>query len=595
VASCGLWSDEHFELRVQRSDVSSYNLDPFSWPSPVAAFLEYEQWMPMGTPQARAQTTLVHLRDAWHFSDRSAGSEDYAHPDYAPLIPLKLRRQLDAQPASLTRLREHGLNVWNDPADSARLVQHLGQLVYADETADQYAANIRRAYEQAWEHALDSGAGEEAAASHYLVVTCSGQLATFDTTSPDQALYVHDGGSRLADSLLRLSSRPLVDVDARTGIRVAEHLEDRLGDRVLRTSEEQIVVLDAGVPLAADESAQLLLSGELDWLDGLVMAVLELRRGAFRRLTAQVRERILKTLHSVKLRFASEILLQIGSDVLPPPQAMREAVPIPDEHNPAIIVRGTGPDLSWAQLESLLPALADLIGYGELTPALQLASTRLAPTDKELRVTEPSLQEIAEALDEPEQRVREVIRNLRGSAAAVLDLLDPVLLVLAGPDAYERFAAETRELEDEEDVFAVISALELDVSTDELQSLARGSGSIDDLRRSLNIPLGEFNRALRALGRPPIQYTAEHAQVFATFVADHRDEALTELRRAYLPLFRTRASLTNYVEARDGLQSLGPDRAWLDEHEVPPDALMNDRLGSGSRWPLPILSLQQTR
>ncbi len=532
VASCGLWSDEHFELRVQRSDVSSYNLDPFSWPSPVAAFLEYEQWMPMGTPQARAQTTLVHLRDAWHFSDRSAGSEDYAHPDYAPLIPLKLRRQLDAQPASLTRLREHGLNVWNDPADSARLVQHLGQLVYADETADQYAANIRRAYEQAWEHALDSGAGEEAAASHYLVVTCSGQLATFDTTSPDQALYVHDGGSRLADSLLQLSSRPLVDVDARTGIRVAEHLEDRLGDRVLR-----------------------------------------LRRGAFRRLTAQVRERILKTLHSVKLRFASEILLQIGSDVLPPPQAMREAVPIPDEHNPAIIVRGTGPDLSWAQLESLLPALADLIGYGELTPALQLASTRLAPTDKELRVTEPSLQEIAEALDEPEQRVREVIRNLRGSAAAVLDLLDPVLLVLAGPDAYERFAAETRELEDEEDVFAVISALELDVSTDELQSLARGSGSIDDLRRSLNIPLGEFNRALRALGRPPIQYTAEHAQVFATFVADHRDEALTELRRAYLPLFRTRASLTNYVEARDGLQSLGPDRAWLDEHEVPPDAL----------------------
>ncbi|MHB8692120.1 MAG: sacsin N-terminal ATP-binding-like domain-containing protein, partial [Solirubrobacteraceae bacterium] len=47
-ASCGTWSDEHFNARVQRTDVvmSSY-LDPFSWPTPVAAFLLREQWLPV--------------------------------------------------------------------------------------------------------------------------------------------------------------------------------------------------------------------------------------------------------------------------------------------------------------------------------------------------------------------------------------------------------------------------------------------------------------------------------------------------------------------------------------------------------------------
>jgi hypothetical protein len=578
-ASCGQWSDEHFSIRIQRSDVTSYNLDPFTWPTPVTAFLERQEWMPMATPQARDELIFVSLRDAWHFSERSADGDEYAQPDYAPLVPLRLRRALDARPSSLEQLRKHGLNVWNEPADAARLVQHLGRLVQSDAVTDQYVANVRRAYEQAWEYALDGGTGAEAAESAYFVVTRSGQLDAFDpTVDPDAPLYVHDGGSRLADSLLRLSSRALIDVDGRAGENIAELLRERLGPRVVRTSEEHLVVMDAGHPVVPDGSGLLLLSADLAWLDGLVMAVLELRRGAFRKLTGQVRERVVETLRSVRLRFASQILLQIGSETLPPPHAMREAVPLPDARNPTVIVRGAGPSLSWAQLETVLPALADLIGYAELAPAMQLAVTRLTSGDEELPVTAPSVREIAYALDEPEQRVREVIRSLRGSAAALLDLLAPSLVVLVGPDEYERLAAGAREFDDEEDLLTLISALELAIPPEELRSVARGAGGVDDLRRALGITLADVNSALRALGRPPIHYMEEHAHAFAAFVGTHHEETLRELRRAYLPLFRNGAALDGYVAARDGLRSLGADPAWLDEHEVPPEAAMKARV-----------------
>ena len=578
-ASCGLWSDDHFSVRIQRSDVSSRNLDPFTWPTPVSAFLERGEWMPMATPQARDDVVFARLSEAWHFSENAADRDEYAQPDYAPLLPLRLRRALDARPTSLARLREHGLNVWNEPADAARLVQHLGLLVESEAVADQYVANVRRAYEQAWEYALEVGAGEEAAGSTYFVVTRSGQLGAFDpTTDPDEPLYVRDGGSRLADSLLRISSRALVDVDGRAGGDIADLLRERLGARVLRTSEERVLVMDAGDLLVPDESGLLLLDANLHWLDGFVMAVLEVRRSAFRRLTAPVRERIVQTLRSVRVRFASDIQLQIGSSVVSPPRAMRDAVPLPDERNPTIIVRGRGPSLSWAQLETLLPALADLIGYAELAPAMQLAVTRLTPTDLELPMSAPSISEIAEALDEPEHRIGEVIRGLRGSAAALLELLAPALVVLVGPDEYERVAAEARDLDDEEDLLGLIGGLELAIPPEELRLIARTAGAADDVRRAMGITLADFNGALRALGRPPIHYTEEHAQAFSTFIGTHRDETLLVVRRAYLALFRDGTALNAYVEARDGLRSLGPDPAWLDEHEIPSDVAMRERL-----------------
>jgi len=574
-ASCQSWSDDHFSVSFKRTDVTSYNFDPFSWPTPLGAFLAEEEWVPVAMPQPQGDAAYVRLGDAWHFSGSSSARTEYALPEYAPLLPVPLRRLLDTRPEALRRLRTHGLNVWNEPAEAARLVEHLGRIVRSDGIADQYASQVRRTYRQAWRHAVEAGDGAEAARSDYLVITRGGKLGTFHLDDdPHEILYLSDGVSRLAESLLHLTSLALLDVGMAR--EVGELLSERLGRRVLAASEERVVVLDDGVAVVPDSSSPLLLAGGLEWMDGLVMAAQELKAGASQRLSERDRESVLRTLRSLRLRFVGEIVLQIGTTTLSPPPAMREAVPLPDDENPTIAVRGGGPELTWDQLEKTLPALADLIVHPETAPALQLAATRLARHGAAPLVA-PSMGEIADALDEPEHRVRDVVRSLRGSAAAVLDILAPAIVALSGLEEYERLVA-SEELDSEEDAYAIVDAIDFGISSEQLRSLVGRAGGVDDLRRGLGISLAEFNEALLSIGRRPISYAEEQANAFAEFVAQHQEATWLELRQAYLSRFRSESDLEAYVLARDGLRQLGPDPAWLAVYELPPETDMETRL-----------------
>ena len=155
-ASASLWTDEHLTLQVRRTDVTYRNVDTMHWPTPAAAFLTAEQWVPMATPGARSEVRFVSLTDAWHFKGVT-GDEgaDYARPDYAPLLPRNFRSVIDARPRALERLKEQGLNVWNDPAHSDRLVAHMGALVASESVPEHHVANIRRAYDQAWSNSVE--------------------------------------------------------------------------------------------------------------------------------------------------------------------------------------------------------------------------------------------------------------------------------------------------------------------------------------------------------------------------------------------------------------------------------------------------------
>ena len=168
--------------------------------------------------------------------------------------------------------------------------------------------------------------------------------------------------------------------------------------------------------------------------------------------------------------------------------------------------------------------------------------------------------------------------QLRGSAAALFDLLAPALLVLVGADEYERVSAEVRELDDEDELFTLLTGLDLPIPAEELRLVARGAGAVDELRRALDITLADFNSALRELGRPLIHYTDEHAQAFATFIATHRDDLLPEVRRAFLPLF---------TAGRSSRRATASQRTWLGGANASPAALPSqaDRESrNGSDW-----------
>lgn len=584
VASVGSWPDATFTVRFQRYDVTWRNLDPFDWPSPAAAFLSEARWIPVGAPQAREDVRFLQPRSAWHFSENEFDDSDYARPDYAELVQSRLRRSLDARPAALRRLRAAGLNIWNDPAESSKLIAHLGELVHAGTVGDLHVASLEKAYEQAWESVIDADIPNPVDNVRQLVVRRQGRLATIDLITETSAnvdadeipepLYVRDGGSRLMDTVLHLSARPILDVGSRIGGLVGDHLRGRLGDRVVPTSVLDVVVLADGEPVALGGLNHPLLSAETSWLEGLIVCVLELKRLAFRRVTDAVRGRVVETLRNTTLLPAETIALRVGSELLDPPHAMRSAVPVADDRHPTVVAV-VGEQLSWRELEGIVPAVADLIGYPELTDSIRLAINRLAPANGEDTVASRTGAEIAAALDEPEQRIDSILRSIQGQTRALIEALAPVIVASSGLSAYDAFAEKADAAASDDELASLLAGIEFGRDAKDVVSLARSASGADDLRRALDISLAVFNQALRQLGRSPIHYREEHANALATFIAIHRDRYLDGIRSGFLDAYRDELPLDDYVLLRDALPELEPDPDWLDEFDILPEELMH--------------------
>ncbi len=562
IASVGDWSEACFSAEIRRTDVRTQNFDPFRWPTPLTVFVRSVQWVPQPSPDNREALSWATPAQSWHYAERYAeDGRDYSRPDFARLIPPGLRRSLDQRPKSLARLRDVGLSVWNDPDDAAKLVAHLATLVADETVAETYLASLRKTYEQAWENIVDDNL-ETSTTEMALIVSRGGKLETiwWRHDQPRELIFVKDGGSRLTDSVLQLSAWPILDVGGRVGGRVADRLSQAFSESIKRTSELDVVIRADGAAVIPDPANARLIDGDLIWLERLVVAVLELKRTAFRRVTEIVRDRALTTLRSTRVVFADELELRIGDETLPPPRSMRDALPLHDDDQPTLVLRAPGPILTWQELDSAVPALCDLIAHPELTDSLRFAITRLAANDPGQVVTAPGLGALAAALDEPEEDVAAAVQGLRGSIDTVVERLIPAVFALASAEAADQFETAARGADTEADLVAALTDIDLPLDPESLVRLAAGL-SIDELRRELDIPLGRFNEALQSLGRQLIHYDDEHKATFAAFIAKSKEAILLRLRRGYYSLYRDRQSLANYAASRDALSAFAPDSA----------------------------------
>jgi hypothetical protein len=567
-------SSEHLKAAIRRVDVSSSAyFDPFEWPTPFAGFLAESAWLPEADPVA-AETAWVQPRSCWHF-DASISTDDgaeYARPDYAPLLSSGLRSRLSARPSALAVLAAAGLNVWNDPQHASRLVTHLACLVAEREIPEHFVAHLRKAHSQAWENVIRLGLPIEAGAPLLVRQRAAVRVVRPAELGRGTSIYVRDGGSRLADSVLQHSSRLVLDVESRIGAAVADTLAASLDEAIMRTSELVVIVLADGSPVEPAESAPRLLDGDWSWLDRLVVAVLELKSGAFRRTWTTGRERVLATLEDVRLRFAAEIVLKLGDETLKPPFAMREAVPMHDGRFPTLVVASKETELTWASLSAATPALCDVLEVADLTDSLRLAVQRLADLT-ESTTRSPTIEELAEALDEPPDEVATVLSSLQGSVAVLAERIAPIIWALKGETAAVAFLERAEACDSDAELMAVLEGLAVGADTAALVAAARAS-SVDELRQEVKLSLKEINDALRGLDRQPIHYADEHRAVFAQYLGEQRVVALDRLRHAFLSAYQDGGPLDDYVTARDAYTRLSCDPAWLDDHETPPTSLM---------------------
>lgn len=565
------WKDEMLSVRVHRYNDKS---DRFSLPSPAAAFLEMDPWVPITRPRERSVWTFVKAEEAWTHSD------DHA-PPFAPLIPPVIRRVLDTSEFAAKRARALGVRWWEDQATAGSRVQLLGLLLRDAEVPDTGLAQFRRAYEDAWADCAQARISPfPTGTAAELVVSRSSQLEvlTLGADASDdgaQSIYVEDDiDARQTVQLLEQRMAPLLRLRHAHGAKVAVLLEEQFGTQIRRVSQVSVSVRVDGRDFRAGVEGELLVTANREFLLDVLAAVMDLRASRFRRQGAEFLRR--KCALARRVQLVRAITLESYVDGLAESVTTSRArwLVVPHDDAPTILLESGPEDDERLLIQRSAAGLMELLGLPELGDTLQITLINLANAGWGPD-TSPGADAIAEALDEDPERVREITRAIRQPLDILLPVLVPLLAVLDSDAAHHMLAEEDAPASIDE-LSQWLAAQAPQVNAAALLAAASRS-DLNTARLELRIALPALNAAIAGLGPPyrPLRNDEGIAQEFRHYVAVHRREILDALRAGYLQAFRAGAPLASYVQRRD-LATLPPNPGWPDEClQVEPD-LMRD-------------------
>lgn len=579
-----LWPDGLWAFNLHRP--WHYNKpDTMNWPTPLLCFLKSASWVPVSQPGDRDKWEFHRPTDAWHFSETG----DDSTPAFAPLIPRPLRRLIDKEKKSQEILKSHlNLKVWNDPQYSVPLVRHLGRLLAAGEVSDLSADAFRKAYAAAWLVVLERGVDPFVIknSSSALVVSKGGKLATVDVgvgASHGDVIYVTDCEDPLRLNLLVSLGLPVFDVGERKGEAAAKILRQSLGERVKTVSSTEVNILVDREQFMPDASLPLLITAESEWLKTLIALTLEFRSLLPAHRSDRNKQAVLKRLGEVRLKAAHTVGIHMDGQNSPPPPGVGDIIPVEHDLYPTLVVGGGVTNLSWQLLELIAAPLARLLGYPSLAVPLRLAVMLLTRSLEGQGMMVPADSDFAFAFNEREERVCEVRLALKGSVAALLDDLRPVVYHFAGAKVAELFSDKNEALTTEDAILAELSTWNdwFKLTPREIVQACREAEGLSGLRDRLDISYADFNRALLALGPPyrPIRNPEGHRHAMAYYNQQNREQILISLRQKFLADFYHDKPMTEYSRLRT-LDSLTPDPDWLDLCETPTDAMLLERTNS---------------
>jgi hypothetical protein len=571
VAGLGQWGDEAMLTEWRRAS-NTRDPDARPWPSPIAAFLAEEQWLPVRGETPSDEHATAAPNNAWFY-----GGED--PPYFSPaLLPASTRRPLAADGRALTRLKQLGLRDWLDANYAPQLLRHLADLVKKKAIGETAVVPFRRAYQEAWARAADLASDKFAAVAGDLpiVVEITGKPTVIPAgrTKAGQVYIVGDESS-LAARLLEGSNRPILRVADVNVERIAPLVASLLQGQLTTVDKVEVTVVVGDAPFRADGSGELLCSDRRAWIGDLVSLVLETARGPSGQLGPERRRRVDDRLRRVRLVESADVEVQLDGEVMLLPARNHGVVPVVDRHNPTLVIDGgygaRGDDLDL--LVRIARALCEILEIQMYADALKLALVQL----RERGPATPTDEDFAQVLDIEPAQIREVRSHIDGSLESVMSALVPYIAyhegapqALAARDACDRAetAAELR---------TILNALVPNLpDLDRALAAARDADKLADFRDQMSLDYRRFNDVLRSLPEyQPMQNVAGHQNAMARYVDVHRDRIMLDLRRRYLATFRATGGLTAYVDARE--LRIPPDPAWLGAYDVPPDDLLEAR------------------
>lgn len=547
-ASLGSWPDEHFAIAWERDRAG--DKDPQRVSTPLGAFVTEGTWIRVHQPSQTA-SRYESVRNSWHFR---AGT-DAEPPRYTAIVHHSVREHLDTDAAALQRLRKAGLNVWNSPQDSGRLIVHLGNLLRTKQVDPAFVPHLYKAYRNAWSSALETMNADKQPAPATLVVKVGSDVSaeTVRDLRTDRSLLVGEENDNAFLRRIALDFElPLLELDSRATEACRRLQRWAPADTVRRLSDLRVdVQLDGQDFRAAAE--QPLLMELVPWLRPLLSILIEHRVPGPERATEQQMNRFLEHLSRIRVAFAHDVIVRVGDRRGTLPSRLRGVLPIDDLRHPTLVFQNPSPTLTWALLSAAADPLLQLMGRPRLATDLKLAIARLPQAGHDLR-QQPSLVELADACDVDLEIAEQSVNHLSAGPAALADRLYPVLSHLYGPGPAKPLAGPSAR-RSEESLRQAVQTITATVNdpadkTNSLIAAAVAAVNIDDLRRRLNIPLADLNTTLAALDPPlpQIDYGVQHAETFQLGVLSLWNSLSQRLRWAFMEQHTTRDPIAGWVD-----------------------------------------------
>ncbi|MFN3522368.1 MAG: hypothetical protein ACK4YQ_08970 [Phenylobacterium sp.] len=575
---------KYFNTKLTRT---AGNPDTDLWPSPLAAFLRQQAWMPRAGVD---DLEWARPKDCWY---APKGEADVL-PRFVQRLERGMREALDGSAALRTIMVDRlGLRLWSAEVTAGDRVAALGAAL-AQGISEAEHDTFRKAYREAWEHWSALTNPPALPSALVLAVDLGGRLIALPPPVPDQhapPLLVGETSNPTLTQLLTVIDRPVFSAPDGKSAACAAAIKRAQGrDAELLEGVELGVEVD-GQSFAPSADPPLLVSLGREWLAEISVLVLEFNTGLTNRNTARSRQLLYDDLRKVRVVSAQDVAVTIAGERGGLPVGLEGVLPISHADFPTLVVAEAPPEMDWATLARLGSGLALAIGRPGLSLQFRVAflalSNALAPLHAPFERPDDAL--VARALAQPVSRVRELYRSLRSTTGRLLDGLIPAVQLRFGTAAAEALLTRRAEFTDEADIAAALVTRGVaPQQVADLIDICRDADGLDDVRQRLGADLVSFNAALSALGGEwsPLRFDERLRRQFTTRQEEQRALLAQTVRDAYVDLFDADGDLTAY--RRDSrLEWITFDERWLETYDNLPDELIDARFADLGQTQLP--------
>lgn len=564
------------------------NADLVSWPSPLLAFLMEGEWLPVVLGD---ELTWRRPSECW-FAPRADSL-----PYFLPRLDRPIREAIDlSNPTRDVFTSRLGLRLWNEKGSALARLETLGAILEGG-IAEHEQDSFRSEYRQAWTDWKAMEPSPPLPEDMTLAVQSGGRLVPHkpDKEAP-QAIFVSGGSDPTLDNLLMALGHRLLSVPSDTSSPVAAALAAMGVDEIRVVEDVKPSIFVDGAELDLGEDRPRLVEGGRDWLAEIAVLALEFHNSSINRSTPRSRRSLYEDFRRLRIIHAREVEVEVDGRRGSLPDMLAGILPVPHKERPTIVMQSSGSALDWDTVARLSRGIALALGRAWLLTDFRMVFLAISADQPKIsgQLTRPDDEAIANAFGQPVTRIKEIQRSLRSGSRRIMDWLLPIVGVQLGPEAATQLLdRETALIEDDEIANAIVQVGGEWASAKALVIACREAEGMDELRRSLGIPLGAFNAASIALGPrfPPLRFDAMLRSSFSDRIDELRPLLMQRVRDAYAASRLADVKLDLYRSALT-LEWITFDESWLEEHDELGDATIDAHVEGLARKILPASTVE---